>query len=73
MTRIWNEELANTGVAFLSLDPGDLDTPMHAAAVPDGDRSQLKRPEIAAAELVDAIGNLLAYMNSARGLEEVHR
>jgi len=73
MTRIWNDELRATGVAFLSLDPGDMDTPMHAAAVPDGDRSELKRPEIAAAELVDAIGNLLAFMNSARALEEVHR
>jgi NAD(P)-dependent dehydrogenase (short-subunit alcohol dehydrogenase family) len=73
MTRIWNDELANTGVAFLSLDPGDMDTPMHAAAVPDGNRSELKPPQIAAAELVDAIGNLLAFMNSARALEEVHR
>jgi NAD(P)-dependent dehydrogenase (short-subunit alcohol dehydrogenase family) len=73
MTRIWNEELANTGVAFLSLDPGDMDTPMHAAAVPQGDRSKLKRPEIAAVELVDAIGNQLAFMNSARALGEVHR
>ena len=73
MTRIWNEELANTGVAFLSLDPGDMDTPMHAAAVPDGDRSELKRPEIAAAELVDATGNLLASRNSAWAPDEVHR
>jgi NAD(P)-dependent dehydrogenase (short-subunit alcohol dehydrogenase family) len=73
MTRIWNDELANTGVAFLSLDPGDMDTPMHAAAVPDGNRSELKPPQIAAAELVDAIGNLLAFMNSGRALEEVHR
>ena len=73
MTRIWNEELANTGVACLSLDPGDMDTPRHAAAVPDGDRSDLKRPEIAAAELVDAMGNLLASMHSERALEEVQR
>jgi NAD(P)-dependent dehydrogenase (short-subunit alcohol dehydrogenase family) len=73
MTRIWNEELANTGVAFLSLDPSDMDTPMHAAAVPDGDRSGLKRPEIAAAELVDATGNLLASRNSAWAPDEVHR
>jgi hypothetical protein len=50
-----------------------MDTPMHAAAVPDGNRSELKPPQIAAAELVDAIGNLLAFMNSARALEEVHR
>ena len=73
MTRIWNVELVNTGIAFLSLDPGDMDTPMHAAAVPDGDRSELKRPEIAAAELVDATGNLLAARNSGWAPDEVHR
>ena len=30
---------------FLSLDPGDMDTPLHALAVPDADPSTLKRPE----------------------------
>src|SRR5215472_11295721 len=30
MTRIWEKELENEGVRFLSLDPGDMDTPMHA-------------------------------------------
>src|SRR5215472_8693083 len=34
LSRIWNEELAAMGVAFLSLDPGDMDTPLHAIAVP---------------------------------------
>ena len=28
MSRIWNEELAAEGVRVLSLDPGDMDTPM---------------------------------------------
>jgi NAD(P)-dependent dehydrogenase (short-subunit alcohol dehydrogenase family) len=55
MSRIWNEELTAEGVAVLSLDPGDMDTPLHAIAVPDADRSQLKRPETAARELVDAL------------------
>jgi NAD(P)-dependent dehydrogenase (short-subunit alcohol dehydrogenase family) len=72
-SRIWNEELASQGIAFLSLDPGDMDTPLHAAAVPDADPSELKRPEIAAVELVDAIGNLLSFMNSERVLEEAAR
>ncbi|HEY2817988.1 MAG TPA: SDR family oxidoreductase, partial [Casimicrobiaceae bacterium] len=35
MTRIWNEELGEQGVRFLSVDPGDMDTPLHALAVPD--------------------------------------
>ncbi|HEX7331625.1 MAG TPA: hypothetical protein VF290_08990 [Pyrinomonadaceae bacterium] len=37
-------------VRFLSLDPGDMDTPMHAAAIPDADPATLKRPEQAALE-----------------------
>ena len=60
MTRIWNEELAAEGVTFLSLDPGDMDTPMHAAAVPDADQSSLKRPETAAREFADAIAAALS-------------
>ena len=55
LSRIWNEELAAEGVRFLSLDPGDMDTPMHALAMPDADPSTLKRPETAARELADAI------------------
>ena len=45
LTRIWDEELAPQGIHFLSLDPGDMDTPLHALAVPDADPSTLKRPE----------------------------
>ena len=55
LSRTWNEELAPEGVRFLSLDPGDMDTPLHALAVPDADRSTLKRPETAAREMADAI------------------
>jgi NAD(P)-dependent dehydrogenase (short-subunit alcohol dehydrogenase family) len=73
LSRIWNEELASQGIAFLSLDPGDMDTPLHAAAVPDADPTELKRPEIAAVELVDAIGNLLSFINSEPVVEEAAR
>jgi len=55
MSAIWNEELASEGVHFLSLDPGDMDTPLHALALPDADPATLKRPEAAARELTDAI------------------
>ena len=44
LSRIWNEELQADGIAVLTLDPGDMDTPLHAAAVPDADRSTLKQP-----------------------------
>jgi NAD(P)-dependent dehydrogenase (short-subunit alcohol dehydrogenase family) len=59
MTRIWNEEHEAEGVRFLSLDPGDMDTPMHAAAIPDADPATLKRPEQSARELIEAIAELL--------------
>jgi NAD(P)-dependent dehydrogenase (short-subunit alcohol dehydrogenase family) len=55
MSRIWNEELASEGIRFLSRDPGDMDTPLHLAAIPDADRSALKRPETAARELADVL------------------
>jgi NAD(P)-dependent dehydrogenase (short-subunit alcohol dehydrogenase family) len=63
LSRIWNEELTAGGIAVRSLDPGDMDTPMHALAVPDADRTQLKRPETAAREFADAVAKLLAFMN----------
>lgn len=59
LSRIWNEEHAGDHVHFLSLDPGDMDTPMHAAAIPDADPATLKRPEQSAHELLDAIAAAL--------------
>jgi len=59
LSRVWGEEHAEDGIRFLSLDPGDMDTPMHAAAIPDADPSTLKRPEQAARELADAIAAAL--------------
>src|SRR5438067_5368356 len=59
MSAIWGEELAADGVRFLSLDPGDMDTPLHALAVPDADSTELKRPDTAARELADAIARAL--------------
>ena len=59
LSGIWDAELAPHGVRFLSIDPGDMDTPLHAAAVPDADPATLKHPEAAARELADAIGAAL--------------
>lgn len=59
MTEIWNQELSAEGVHFLSFDPGDMDTPMHAIAIPDADRTTLKAPEAAARELIAAIQTAL--------------
>jgi NAD(P)-dependent dehydrogenase (short-subunit alcohol dehydrogenase family) len=55
LTAIWDEEAASDGIRFLSLDPGDMDTPLHALAIPDADRARLKRPEQSAKDIVDAV------------------
>ena len=60
LTSIWDAEISDQGLRLLSIDPGDMDTPMHALAVPDADRASLKRPEAAARELLDAIAETLA-------------
>ena len=45
LNRLWAAELLPTGVRFLSVDPGEMDTEMHAAAMPEADRGALARPE----------------------------
>ncbi len=50
--RIWGAELAGTGVRLLTVDPGEMDTRMHADAIPDADRTQLAEPARVAARLV---------------------
>jgi NAD(P)-dependent dehydrogenase (short-subunit alcohol dehydrogenase family) len=60
MTSIWAEEAKGEGVQFLSVDPGDMDTPLHALAIPDADRSTLKRAEDAAAEILATVRATLA-------------
>lgn len=46
--RVWAAELEGSGVRFLSIDPGEMDTEMHRAALPDADPSTLARPEAVA-------------------------
>ena len=52
LTRIWAAELQGTGVRMLHVDPGEMDTAMHAEALPDADRSTLAKPEEVAKRLV---------------------
>jgi NAD(P)-dependent dehydrogenase (short-subunit alcohol dehydrogenase family) len=70
MTAIWAEEAKDEGVTFLSLDPGDMDTPLHALAVPDADPITLKRPEEAArgilASMLGALGGNAALALARR-------
>src|SRR5436190_9020665 len=53
--RIFAAELGAAGVRFLSVDPGEMDTEMHAAAMPDADRAALPRPEVVARRIARMI------------------
>src|SRR5262249_35485593 len=73
MSRIWDLELAEEGVRVLPVDPGDMDTPLHALAVPDADRASLKRPEAAASEIADLIEHHVADAREALTTVETSR
>jgi NAD(P)-dependent dehydrogenase (short-subunit alcohol dehydrogenase family) len=55
MTRILAAELAGSGVRAVAIDPGEMDTEMHAAAIPDADPASLARPSDVARAIVSAI------------------
>ncbi len=53
--RIWAQELAPFGVRSLSIDPGDMDTDLHAQALPDADRSTLAQPATVAERIAQIL------------------
>lgn len=55
MTRIWDEEAKGLGIRLVAVDPGDMDTPLHALADPDADPTSLKKPDDSALEVVAAM------------------
>ncbi len=55
LTRIWGAELEATGVKLLAVDPGEMDTRMHADAIPDADRASLLSPDVVADRIVRLI------------------
>jgi NAD(P)-dependent dehydrogenase (short-subunit alcohol dehydrogenase family) len=50
--RIWAAELAGTGVRVLTVDPGEMNTRMHAEAVPEADPGTLTDPGVAAERIL---------------------
>jgi len=63
LLRVWAQE--ENGLRFLSFDPGEMDTPMHAAAMPTADRSTLRAPDDAAAELLRRLHGAFADVRKA--------
>ena len=56
LTRIWAAELGlGSPVRIFAVDPGEMDTHMHALAMPDADRSQLAVPRDVALRIVEMI------------------
>lgn len=51
LTRIAAQEFAGTGVRLFSVDPGEMNTRMHADAIPDADPASLPDPGVVAAKI----------------------
>jgi NAD(P)-dependent dehydrogenase (short-subunit alcohol dehydrogenase family) len=64
--RIWAAELEGTGVRILTVDPGEMDTQMHADAIPDADRSTLADPAAVAARILSLVRRVEDVPNGAR-------
>ena len=66
MTRTWAAEIGETGVRFLSIDPGEMNTKMHADALPDADPSTLQDPDTVALRILSIIQHVEDFTNGAR-------
>jgi NAD(P)-dependent dehydrogenase (short-subunit alcohol dehydrogenase family) len=66
LARIWAAELEPLGVRFLSVDPGDMDTALHAEALPGADRSGLQDPEEVAGRFLGLLDRAAAYASGSR-------
>jgi NAD(P)-dependent dehydrogenase (short-subunit alcohol dehydrogenase family) len=66
LSRLWAAELDEFGVRVLSVDPGEMDTQMHADALPDADRATLADPNEVAERVVRLIERAERVANGAR-------
>jgi NAD(P)-dependent dehydrogenase (short-subunit alcohol dehydrogenase family) len=70
LARVLAAELADFGVRIFSVDPGEMDTDMHADAMPDANRAELLDPAVVARRIADMIASD-AVWNGAR-VEALH-
>jgi NAD(P)-dependent dehydrogenase (short-subunit alcohol dehydrogenase family) len=66
LIKTWAAELADSGVRFLSIDPGEMDTAMHEAAMPEADRASLADPAEVAARIADLVETAEAIPSGSR-------
>ena len=64
--RVLAAELDPSGVRVFSLDPGEMDTRMHAEAVPLADRSALRQPDSVAEGIVRLLARAREIPNGTR-------
>jgi NAD(P)-dependent dehydrogenase (short-subunit alcohol dehydrogenase family) len=66
LARTFAAELADSGVRFFSVDPGEMNTKMHADALPDADVATLADPKNVAEAIVEMIESEGRAPNGAR-------
>lgn len=66
LARSWAAELEGTGVRVVTIDPGEMNTRMHAEAIPEADPASLADPAEVAARIVRALGRAEALPSGAR-------
>jgi short-subunit dehydrogenase len=64
--RVWGAELEGSGVRVVTVDPGEMDTRMHAEASPDADPATLLRPSDVARRIARLIERAESLPNGAR-------
>ena len=69
LTRIWAAELRDSGVRIFAVDPGEMNTRMHADAVPDADPASLADP-LAVARRIAA---MIMHVDATASVREVVR
>ena len=64
--RIWGAELEGRDVRIVTVDPGEMDTRMHADAMPDADPATLLAPAVVARRILALVRDAESLPNGAR-------